>query len=81
MMMNSSMRIYKVVVRIATLIDEQQHDLLLAPWMLLGKEGKGNFYFRSGILYHKDTVCGQVVEQLCLPSCRVETVIRMVHDA
>jgi len=64
-----------------TLIEEQKNDSSLAPWMLLGKDGKGNFFFRSGILYHKDTVCGQVVEQLCLPSCRVGAVLRMGHDA
>jgi hypothetical protein len=64
-----------------TLIEEQQSDPSLAPWMLLGKEGKGNFFFRAGILYHKDTVCGQEVEQLCLPRCRVDPVLRIGHDA
>jgi hypothetical protein len=38
------------------------------------------FFIRYGILYYRAKVQENRVEQLCLPECRIETVLTLEHD-
>ena len=46
----------------------------------MAKQDKGHLYFKNGLLYHKDQVLGQKVEQLCLPHGRRSEVCSLAHD-
>jgi len=62
------------------LIAEQQNDQTLSNLMIMAKRNKGHLYFKNGLLYHKDQVLGQNVEQLCLPHGRRLEVCSLVND-
>jgi len=62
------------------LIAEQQSDKTLNGVMAIAKQNKGNLYFKNGLLYHKDQVLGQNVEQQCLPHGRRLEVCSLAHD-
>ena len=62
------------------LIAEQQNDQTLSNLMIMAKRNKGHLYFKNGLLYHKDQVLGQNVEQLCLPHGRRLEVCSLAHD-
>ena len=51
---------------------EQQNDVSLAGCHNLAAAGKGNFAYRTGVLYRGDHVLGQQVWQLVVPQCRHE---------
>ena len=38
-------------------------------------------FLKDGLLYHRDEICGQEVEQLCVPHGRRLQVMRLAHDA
>ena len=62
------------------LIAEQQSDKTLNGVMAIAKQNKGNLYFKNGLLYHKDQVLGQNVEQQCFPHGRRLEVCSLAHD-
>ena len=60
--------------------DEQRMDISLRrPWSL-AEEGKGSFYVKDDLLYHRDQVMGQKVEQICVPTGRREEICHAAHD-
>jgi len=63
------------------LISEQKTDATLDPCRCLADQNKGDMFLRDGLLYHRDEICGQVVEQLCVPHGRRLQVMRLAHDA
>ena len=67
------------------LISEQKTDATLDPCRRLADQNKdqnkGGMFLRDGLLYHRDEICGQVVEQLCVPCERRLQVMRLAHDA
>ena len=65
----------------ATLSAEQKRCPSLQHSWNLGYSNKGNFYIDDGLLYHRETIFGHKVNQLCLPECRIPIVLRMGHDA
>ena len=60
--------------------EEQLADETLQKCWSLSRSGKGNFFERNGLLFHRDTMLGQPVEQFCLPQCRREQVCKLAHD-
>ena len=60
--------------------EEQIVDKTLQKFWFLARLDKGNFFERNGLLYHRDNVLGQPVEQLCLPLNRREQVCKLAHD-
>jgi len=48
--------------------------------MATAKQNKGHLYFKDGLLYHKDQVLGQNVEQLSLPHGPKSEVCSLAHD-
>jgi hypothetical protein len=64
-----------------TLATEQRSCPTLLECWELAKQSKGNFIIDNGLLYHRDTILGHKVKQLCLPECRVPIVLEMGHDA
>jgi hypothetical protein len=62
------------------LINEQRNDETLRGSYTLAKKKKGNLYVRNDVLYRRDKISGQVVEQLVLPTERRTQVLKLAHD-
>jgi len=63
------------------LISEQKTDATLDPCRRLADQNKGGMFLRNGLLYHRDEICGQAVEQLCVLHGRRLQLMRLAHDA
>jgi len=61
------------------MIAEQQTDPTLTNCMRQAKVGKGNYYFKSGALFHREKIADQWVEQLILPHSRRTQVMHFAH--
>src|ERR1043165_1046283 len=64
-----------------TLEKEQRDCPALIPFWRLANQNRGNFLVENKLLYHRDTIMGHKVKQLCLPEPRVNIVLEMAHDA
>ena len=62
------------------LIMEQREDDSLSNCWLLAKQRKCGSFTREGMLYHKDKIFGQIVEQLCLPMSRRVPPMKLSHE-
>ena len=60
--------------------DEQISDPALENAWAQGKANVGHFFIKNGLLYHRDQMMGQKIEQLCLPQSRVPEICRLAHD-
>jgi len=65
----------------AELIKEQKEDVNLTQCWDMAKANKGDFIIDNGVLYHVDKVEGQRICQLCVPSSRRDSVMRLAHDS
>jgi len=65
--------------KLTELISEQQNDPSLDNCMRQAKIGKGNYFFKSGVLFHREKISDQWVEQLMLPQTRRKKVMRYAH--
>ena len=63
------------------LIGEQQQDVTLSDCWSMARQGKGNFVVSRGLLYRKDKIEGQSVCQLCVPTARRDSVLKLAHDS
>ena len=63
------------------LIEEQQVDASLKQCWAMAKINKGGFVVDQGVLYHYDKVEGQQVCQLCVPTSRRDSVMKLAHDS
>jgi len=63
------------------LIEEQQADASLKQWWAMAKVNKGGFVVDQAVLYHFDKVEGQQVCQLCVPTSRRDSVMKLAHDS
>ena len=61
-------------------IDEQKNDETLKKAWSFAQKNKANYFVKGGVLFHRDKVCGQKVEQVCLPTSRRDEVCRLAHD-
>ena len=61
--------------------DEQQQDETLTDCWSLARQGKSNFVVSRGLLYRNDKVEGQTVCQLCVPTARRESILKLAHDS
>ena len=59
--------------------EQKSDDTLKGPWGLASR-GRGNFFVKGGVLYHKEMILGQDFEQICLPSGRRKQVMELAHD-
>jgi len=64
---------------VAALIDEQSQDTSLTSCHKLAAIGKGGYEYQNGILYHRESVLGQHVLQLVVPSGRRKHVLEIAH--
>ena len=62
------------------LMDEQQQDASLSDCWSMARQGKVNFVVSRGLLYRKDKVEGQSVCQLCVPTTRRGSILKLAHD-
>ena len=62
------------------LLKDQQEDETLHECAKLAKQGKGGYFFRDSILFHKERVCDQNVDQIVLPYNRRQHVLKLAHD-
>jgi len=60
-------------------LSEQVADESWKNAWTLAANGKGNFYVQDGLLYHRDKVLGQKVNQLCLPRSKIKDVCQLAH--
>ena len=63
------------------LLDEQQQDVSLSDCWSMARQGKGNFVVSRGLLYRKGKVEGQSVCQLCVPTTRRASILKLAHDS
>ena len=49
-------------------------------WQFAERDTMG-FFVENGLLYHRETLWGQKLKQLCLPDQRIPVVLEMGHDA
>ena len=65
---------------IQSLIAEQLDDESLRGCLSLVKRGKGNLFYKHGVLYRLDRFAGQTVEQLVLPTGRRQQAMALAHQ-
>ena len=65
--------------KLTELISEQQNNHTLTNCMHQAKVGKGNYFFKSGALFHREKIADQWVEQLMLPQPRRKQVMHFAH--
>jgi hypothetical protein len=62
------------------LIAEQHSDDTLRSARSLAQRGKGGFFYKDGLLMHKERILGQEFTQLCLPLRRRTQVLELGHE-
>ena len=67
MMTTMIMLTVKMLSKLDELISEQQSDITLKDCIHQAQLSKGNYYFKSGALFHREKIANQWVEQLVLP--------------
>ena len=60
--------------------DEQRADPTLERAWVWAQKNKNNFFVKDELLYHRDKVLQQNVQQICLPTARRNEVCRLAHD-
>ena len=60
--------------------DEQQNDTSLCDWRRLADLGKAGLFYRDGLLFRKDQVAGNHVNQLCLPLDKCRQAFQLAHS-
>jgi len=60
--------------------DEQKEDPTLERTWVWAQKNKNNFFLKDELLYHRDKVLQQNVQQICLPTARRNEVCRLAHD-
>ena len=60
--------------------DEQRADPTLERAWVWAQKNKNNFFVKGELLYHRDKVLQQNVQQICLPTARRNEVCRLAHD-
>ena len=60
--------------------EQRSRPSLRSFWQFAEKDKKG-FFVDNGLLYHRETLWGQILKQLCLPDLRIPVVLEMGHDA
>lgn len=69
------------VSEVAVFRKDQEGCVDLEAARRLAKEGKGGFFIRDHLLFHKDKILGERVSQLVLPQCRREEVLKLAHSS
>jgi len=62
------------------LVKEQMEDESLAGAFAFAKQGKGGYFTRNGLLYHKATICDRPVERIVVPKGRRQSLLELAHD-
>ena len=65
--------------KLTKLIVEHQNDHTSTNCMHQANVGKGNYFFKSGALFHREKIADQWVEQLMLPQTRRRQVMYFAH--
>ena len=60
--------------------DEQRVDPTLERAWMWAQKNKNIFFVKDELLYHRDNVLQQNVQQICLPVARSNEVCRFAHD-
>jgi len=60
--------------------DEQRADPTLERAWVWAQKNKNNFFVKDELLYHRDKVLQQNVQQICLPTARRNEVCRLAHE-
>jgi transposase InsO family protein len=62
-------------------MEEQQNDESLASAWRLARKNKGNYLIKDGLLYRKESICGQQLINLVVPKSRRASVLKLAHDS
>ena len=65
----------------ASFAEEQRSCLSLKPFWQFAERDKKGFFVDNGLLYHRETLWGHQLKQLCLTDQRIPVVLEMGHDA
>jgi len=60
--------------------DEQRADPTLERAWVWAQKNKNNIFVKDELLYHRDKVLQQNVQQICLPTAHRNEVCRLAHD-
>ncbi|GFX83694.1 retrovirus-related Pol polyprotein from transposon opus [Trichonephila clavipes] len=58
---------------------QREDDTLKKLWSLAEKQ-KNSVKIHNGILTHSEYICGEKIDQVVLPQCKIEEVLKMAHD-
>ncbi|GFW26027.1 hypothetical protein TNCV_3316991 [Trichonephila clavipes] len=59
---------------------KREDDTLKKLWSLAEKQKKNSVKIHNGILTHSEYICGENIDQIVLPQCKREEVLKMAHD-
>ncbi|GFU77878.1 retrovirus-related Pol polyprotein from transposon opus [Trichonephila clavipes] len=64
----------------STFIKMQREDDTLKKLWSLAEKQKNSVKIHNGILVHSEYICGENIDQVVLPQCKREEVLKMAHD-
>ncbi|GFT64064.1 retrovirus-related Pol polyprotein from transposon opus [Trichonephila clavipes] len=64
----------------STFIKMQREDDTLKKLLSLAEKQKNSVKIHNGILVHLEYICGENIDQVVLPQCKREEVLKMAHD-
>ncbi|GFV89301.1 retrovirus-related Pol polyprotein from transposon opus [Trichonephila clavipes] len=64
----------------STFIKMQREDDTLKKLWSLAEKQKNSVKIHNGILTHSEYICGENIDQVVLPQCKREEVLKMAHD-
>ncbi|GFT13820.1 retrovirus-related Pol polyprotein from transposon 412 [Trichonephila clavipes] len=64
----------------STFIKMQREDDTLKKLWSLAEQQKNSVKIHNGILVHSEYICGENIDQVVLPQCKREEVLKMAHD-
>ncbi|GFY17186.1 retrovirus-related Pol polyprotein from transposon opus [Trichonephila clavipes] len=64
----------------STFIKMQREDDTLKKLWSLAEKQKNSVKIHNGILTHSECICGENIDQVVLPQCKREEVLKMAHD-
>ena len=65
--------------QVGELIMEQTNDKSLTGAFALARDGKGGYFLREGLLYHRAQIQGREVDRLVVPMCRRSAWLDLAH--
>ena len=59
---------------------QQLDDAILRPYWKLAEQQKSGYFIEGDLLRHRELLLGEEVNQLVVPSCRINKLLEIVHN-